>query len=71
MNIILYLINYFINGWIQKKYNKKPILYHKSEYIYNNPPNVVILDKNGISLSVGGWYKNVTTIKNNKNNIAI
>ena len=34
--------------------------------MYNNPPNVVKLDKNGIICFPGGWYNNVTTIKNIK-----
>lgn len=35
------------------------------------PANVVRLDRNGIGVCHGGWYRNVTTIKNSRNKLFI
>ena len=44
------------------------LLYYYVIYIISSPLKVVTFEKNGIILSVGGWYKIVTTIRNAKNN---
>jgi hypothetical protein len=35
----------------------------------SRPAKVVRLDRNGMGVCHGGWYRNVTAIKNNKNRL--